>query len=149
MHILNCILNVRARFMVENTIYNVHLFAIPLFQSHTGENTFATTCKFFDSLYPLWKETLIVVSSDGYLLMTGWTQGLLTRIGRVTSHIIICLWCGLHQLDLVMQRVSITFTSVILFIWFTKANAHVGTKAFNMCHQAQKGFCGIFVGRRL
>ena len=27
-----------------------------------------------------------------------------------------------------------------------KATAHVGTKALNMCHQVQKGFCGIFVG---
>ena len=36
-------LDVRARFMAENTIYNVHLLAIPLFQSHTSENMFATT----------------------------------------------------------------------------------------------------------
>ena len=28
-------------------------------------------------------------------------------------------------------------------VW--KVTAHVGTKALNMCHQAQKGFCGIFV----
>ena len=27
-----------------------------------------------------------------------------------------------------------------------KATAYVGTKALNMRHQAQKGFCGIFVG---
>ena len=27
-----------------------------------------------------------------------------------------------------------------------KSTAHVGTKALNMRHQAQKGFCGIFVG---
>ena len=27
-----------------------------------------------------------------------------------------------------------------------KATAHVGTKALNMRHQAQKAFCGIFVG---
>ena len=27
-----------------------------------------------------------------------------------------------------------------------KATTHVGTKALNMCHQAQKGFCGICVG---
>ena len=27
-----------------------------------------------------------------------------------------------------------------------KATAHVGTKALNMCHEAQKGFRGIFVG---
>ena len=26
-----------------------------------------------------------------------------------------------------------------------KATAHVGKKALNMCHQAQKGFQGIFV----
>ena len=26
-----------------------------------------------------------------------------------------------------------------------KATAHVKTKTLNMCHQAQKGFCGIFV----
>ena len=76
--------------MVDNMIYNVHLLAIPLFQIHTGENMFAKTCKFPDALYPLWKETLIVVSSDGYLLMTGWTQGLFMRIDRVTSHGITC-----------------------------------------------------------
>ena len=27
-----------------------------------------------------------------------------------------------------------------------KATAHIGTKALNMCHQAQKGFRDIFVG---
>ena len=27
-----------------------------------------------------------------------------------------------------------------------KAMAHVDTKTLNMCHQAQKGFCCIFVG---
>ena len=27
-----------------------------------------------------------------------------------------------------------------------KATAHAGTKPLNMRHQAQKGFCGIFVG---
>ena len=95
-------LDIRARFMVENTIYNVHLLVIPLFQSHTGENMFARTCKFLDALYPLWKETLIAVSSDGDQSMKGRTQGLLTRIDRVTSHGIIHVWCGLHQLDLVM-----------------------------------------------
>ena len=27
-----------------------------------------------------------------------------------------------------------------------KSTAHVGKKVLNMCHQVQKGFCGIFVG---
>ena len=30
------------------------------------------------------------------------------------------------------------------FVW--KSTVHVETKALNMRHQAQKGFCGIFVG---
>ena len=37
--------------------------------------------------------------------MTGQIQGLLTQIDRVTSHRMIRVWCGIHQLDLVMQRV--------------------------------------------
>ena len=31
-------------------------------------------------------------------------------------------------------------------VW--KATSHVGTKALNMRHQAQKGFCSIFIGIR-
>ena len=36
----------------------------------------------------------------------------------------------------------------VLFCPFVvrKATSHVDTKTLNMCHQAQKGFCGIFVG---
>ena len=36
----------------------------------------------------------------------------------------------------------------VLFCQFVvrKATEHVETKALNMRHQAQKGFCGIFVG---
>ena len=98
-------LDVRAHFMVDNAIYNVHLLAIPLFQGQTSENMFATTCKFLDAMYPLWKENLIEVSSDGDRLMTGRTQGLLRRIDRVNNHVMIRIWCGLHQLNLVTQRV--------------------------------------------
>ena len=42
---------------------------------------------------------------------------------------------------------SVSHLRVLFFpcvVW--KATAHVGTKALNMRHQAQKGFCGIFAG---
>ena len=42
---------------------------------------------------------------------------------------------------------SVSYLRVLFFpciVW--KGTAHVGTKALNMCHQAKKGFCGIFVG---
>ena len=37
---------------------------------------------------------------------------------------------------------------IVLFCPYVvrKATTHVGTKALNMRHQAQKGFCGIFIG---
>ena len=42
---------------------------------------------------------------------------------------------------------SISYLPVLFFpCAVKKATAHVGTKALNMCHQAQKGFHGIFVG---
>ncbi|KAH6566146.1 hypothetical protein BASA60_009601 [Batrachochytrium salamandrivorans] len=37
--------------------------------------------------------------------MTGRIQGLATRIDQCTAGKLIRIWCGLHQLDLVMQRV--------------------------------------------
>ena len=41
---------------------------------------------------------------------------------------------------------SISHICVLFFSCVVqKATAHVGAKALNMCHQAQKGFCGICV----
>ena len=42
---------------------------------------------------------------------------------------------------------SVSYLRVLLFpcvVW--KDTENVGVKALNICHQAQKGFCGIFVG---
>ena len=42
---------------------------------------------------------------------------------------------------------SVSHLSVLFFPCVVrKATAHVETKTLNMCHQAQKGFRGIFVG---
>ena len=42
---------------------------------------------------------------------------------------------------------SVSHLHVLFFPFVVrKATAHVNKKALNMCHQAQKGFCGIFVG---
>ena len=48
-----------------------------------------------------------------------------------------------------MQQVRNLQYKIYVFYFFmccTKTTAHVGTKALNMRHQVQKGFCGIFVG---
>ena len=42
---------------------------------------------------------------------------------------------------------SVSHLRVLFCPWVVqKATAHVDTRTLNMRHQAQKGFCGIFVG---
>ncbi|KAH9244819.1 hypothetical protein BASA81_017759 [Batrachochytrium salamandrivorans] len=98
-------LDVRCRFCLHEIIYNFHLMTIPLFESHTGENMFATLVKFMNALIPSWRNHLIGVSTDGDRSMAGRIRGLSTRIESEASPGIIRIWCGLHQMDLVMQRV--------------------------------------------
>ncbi|KAH6567445.1 hypothetical protein BASA50_003292 [Batrachochytrium salamandrivorans] len=98
-------LDVRCRFCLHEIIYNFHLMAIPLFERHTGENMFATLVKFMNALIPSWRNRLVGVSTDGDRSMTGRIRGLSTRIESEASPGIIRIWCGLHQMDLVMQRI--------------------------------------------
>ena len=43
-------LNVRLRFVLQGKLFNIHLGALPMFESHTGENTFLLISKFLDAL---------------------------------------------------------------------------------------------------
>lgn len=98
-------LDIRVRFTLSGAVQNFHLLAIPLYSNHTGEYMFEVLVKFMDALYKPWKEILIGVSSDGARSMTGKFQGLVTRLGHCAEGKLIRVWCGLHQLDLVMQEV--------------------------------------------
>jgi hypothetical protein len=105
-HMGKSYLDVRVHFVWLNVLYNFHLLAIPLFDWHTGENQFHVLTKFLDALlFDHWKHACIGISSDGARNMTGSVQGLVSRLERVCSSDLIRIWCGLHQLDLVMQRV--------------------------------------------
>jgi hypothetical protein len=100
-------LDVRCRFFFNGDMQNFHLLAIPLFERHTGENMFKTLAVFMDALCPSWKQRVISVSTDGDRSMTGHISGMSTRIEQVATPGFIRIWCGLHQLDLVMQRVFV------------------------------------------
>ena len=55
-------------------------------------------------LHGSWKETIIGVSTDGSLSITGRLQSFATRVERAAVFPgLIHFWCALHQLDLVMQ----------------------------------------------
>ena len=80
--------------------------AIPLFEQHTGKNLFGVLKKLMGAIFnPTWKLQYISVSSDGARNMTGSTNGLVTHTFKYCNPGIIQIWCGLHQLDIVIQRV--------------------------------------------
>ena len=98
-------LDVRIPVTVKMNVYNFRLLAIPLFESHTGENIFNILVQFLDALCTSWRDILVSSLTDGARSMTGRIQGLATRIGDCTTGKLIRIWCGLHQLDLFMQSV--------------------------------------------
>ena len=94
----------RIRIHHDGDILNIHAIAIPMFERHTGENMFNLITTFFDIICPTWRTKLIGIGSDGENTMTGHLQGVVTRMEQAADHEIYRVWCGLHQLDLVMKR---------------------------------------------
>ena len=98
-------LDIRIRFVLHGAIYNIHLIAIPMFESHTGLYMYQLFEKVFDVLCCNWREKIIGYTSDGASSMTGSVKGVGTRIGQVALPGFFRIWCGAHQLDLVVQAV--------------------------------------------
>jgi hypothetical protein len=93
----------RIRFYFNGTLYNVHLLAIPMFERHTADNIVKLISQLLDIICPTWTTKLIGLGSDGEAKMTGQFQGVITELEKKAKHPIYRTWCGLHQLDLVMQ----------------------------------------------
>jgi hypothetical protein len=100
-------LDVRMRVVVRRKLFNIHLVALPMYERHTGENMFILLEKFLNALCSGWKQKLISVSTDGASNMTGSQQGLVTRIDRECLPGFYRIWCGAHQLDLVVQSIFV------------------------------------------
>ena len=95
----------RIRFHYKGKLYNIHLIAIPMFEHHTGENMFLLVCRTLDVLCPQWRAQIIGMGSDGASSMTGHLQGVVTRLARESLNTkFYRVWCGLHQLDLVLKH---------------------------------------------
>ncbi|KAI2512514.1 hypothetical protein MHU86_1967 [Fragilaria crotonensis] len=102
-------LDIRFRVFVkeQGTIVCLHGCALPMFDRHTGEVMFDMVTKFLNVLCPDWKIRLIGVASDGAHDMTGGgVAGVVTRLASA-MHANSCpltrIWCGAHQLHLVME----------------------------------------------
>ena len=76
-----------------------------MFERHTWDYMYELFEKLFDISDPSWKAELVGVTIDGAANMTGCHQGVVTRIqNKVLSGGFYCVWCALHQLDIVVQK---------------------------------------------
>lgn len=96
-------LDIRARFTHGSCLVNLHLMAIPLHEGKRAPVLFAAAVKMLDVLVPHWKRQLIGVSTDGEYTMTGSVTGVATQFANATTYPCVQVWCGLHQVDLVVQ----------------------------------------------
>ena len=97
-------LDLRARFYFGGQLHNFHLLAIPMRERHTGEYQFDLVVKFLDVIVSYWRRQLLGVASDGASAMTGCIRGTVTRLANECESDIFRVWCGAHQLDLVMKK---------------------------------------------
>lgn len=102
-HMSASYLDIRIRLFICGAIQNFHLLAIPMFSRHTGEQIFLHAEKALDVLCPEWRDLIVSISTDGERKMTGRIQGVATRFEQVAKPGFFRLWCGLHQLDIVLQ----------------------------------------------
>ena len=102
-HYRNFYFNNRIHFHLRGILYNIDAIAIPMFDWHTGENMYDLISNFLDVIYLEWRSKLIGVGTDGASSMTGVLKGVTTRLENDAQYGLYRVWCGLHQLDLVMK----------------------------------------------
>jgi len=97
------------RIFVPNyhSIVNLHGCTLPMFNRHTGDIMSTMVNKFLTVLCPDWTIHLLSLTSDRARNMIGRVAGVVTRFDA-TMHSdcsFIRIWCGAHQLDLVMEDI--------------------------------------------
>ncbi|CAM6016713.1 unnamed protein product [Sphagnum balticum] len=91
----------------HSTIVNLHGCALPMFDRHTNEVMFNMVSKFLTVFCPDWTIRLIGLASDGARNMTGRIVGVVTQldVAMHDDYPLTRIWCGAHQLDLVMEHI--------------------------------------------
>jgi hypothetical protein len=90
-----------------HSIVNLHGCALPMFDRHTRDIMSTMVSKFLTVLCPDWTIRLLGLTSDGACNMTGRVVSVVTRLDAAmhSDCSLIWIWCGAHQLDLVMKDI--------------------------------------------
>lgn len=87
----------------KDGLKNLHVLAIPSHDYQSAEQMFIIVNKILSTLLSNWPDKIIAVSTDGEPKITGRLRGLVTRISDVAKPGMYRIWCGAHQLDLVLK----------------------------------------------
>ena len=92
------------RLFLSGEIRNFHILAIPMFSRHSGGEIYLHADKSMNFICLNWKDTIVLISMDCERKMTGRVQVVATRFKKSAKPVLFSLWCGLHQLDLLLQE---------------------------------------------
>jgi hypothetical protein len=99
-------------------LLNLHLVAIPMFDQHIAVIIFNMLTKFLDTLYANWRAKLIGMSLNSETTMISHLGGLVTLIVACAENNVLCIWCPLHQIDIVVKSATEDI-NVIMWVKFT------------------------------
>jgi len=98
-----------------------------MFDRHTGEVMFDMVSKFLTVFCPDWTIRLIGLAFEGACNMTDRVAGIVTRLD-VAMHddcFLTRIWCGVHQLDLVMEHIMNDVVKECFFTIMTGFITHI------------------------
>ncbi len=97
-------LDIRMRCYFKGDLQNLQLLAISMREQRTGEYQFNLVVSLLNVLAPNGRHHLIGITTDGASTMTGCIKGTRTCLSNECHSCIFRIWCGAHQLDLVMKQ---------------------------------------------
>jgi hypothetical protein len=119
-------IGVRLPLHAEGEIQNFHLLAIPLYERHTGSAIADLFSRVLSTLCPRdWTKNLIGISTDGAANMTGHVSGFVTLLTAKAFPGIFRIWCGAHQLDLVIQNLMMSLSGDEFYTTLTGLIGHL------------------------
>ena len=97
--------DIRVRAFREGLLRKYHLVDLAIFDWNTGDYITDLIWKLLDNLFLDWKTSMIGLSKDEDRTMVDRIRGLVTRLEQLLGNCFVRIWCGFHQLDLVIQYV--------------------------------------------
>ncbi|EEY65122.1 uncharacterized protein PITG_16316 [Phytophthora infestans T30-4] len=109
-------LDIRVRLWQNRSLHDFHLLTVPALNQHPAPSIMKTLEKFLDVMDDKWRGKLLGTTTNGGANtgrntgVTGSQQGLSARLSTaVNKPGFYLIWCGVHQLELVVKNCVTTF----------------------------------------